>query len=78
MDVIIPTNLIYVLFDPAIPTSSFNFIHTCNIYNQSKSIYDFVCIPLRNFMGAPAPSAPAHASYASGETYSYVSSYIIL
>ena len=26
MDVIIPTNLVYVLFDPAIPTSSFNFI----------------------------------------------------
>ena len=23
---IIPTNLVYVLFDPAIPTSSFNFI----------------------------------------------------
>ena len=26
MDVIIPTNLVCVLFDPAIPTSSFNFI----------------------------------------------------
>ena len=26
VDVIIPTNLVYVLFDPAIPTSSFNFI----------------------------------------------------
>ena len=26
MDVIIPTNLVHVLFDPAIPTSSFNFI----------------------------------------------------
>ena len=26
-DVIIPINLICLLFDPAIPTSSFNFIH---------------------------------------------------
>ena len=26
VDVIIPTNLVYVLFDPAIPTSSFNFV----------------------------------------------------
>ena len=26
VNVIIPTNLIYVLFDPAIPTSLFNFI----------------------------------------------------
>ena len=26
VDVIIPTSLVYVLFDPAIPTSSFNFI----------------------------------------------------
>ena len=31
MDVIIPTNLVRVLFDPAIPTSSFNYIvfYTC-------------------------------------------------
>ena len=26
MDVIIPTNLVLILFDPAIPSSSFNFI----------------------------------------------------
>ena len=26
MDVIIPTNLVCILFDPAIPTSFFNFI----------------------------------------------------
>ena len=26
MDVVIPTNLVCVLFDPAIPTSSFNYI----------------------------------------------------
>ena len=26
MDVIIPTNLVHVLFDPSIPTSSLNFI----------------------------------------------------
>ena len=36
MDVIIPTNLVCVLFDPAIPTSSFNYIvfYTCFYYNN--------------------------------------------
>ena len=32
MDVIIPTNLVYVLFDPAILTSSFNFILFLYLY----------------------------------------------
>ena len=45
MDVIIPTNLVCVLFDPAIPTSSFNYIvfYACfynniNVYQKIKSI----------------------------------------
>ena len=33
MDVIIPTNLVCVLFDPFIPTSSFNFIVFYTCYN---------------------------------------------
>ena len=37
MNVIITINLVCVLFDPAIPTSSFNFIvfYTCNIWIAS-------------------------------------------
>ena len=32
MDVIIPTDLVCVLFDPAIPTSSFNYIVFLYLY----------------------------------------------
>ena len=32
VDMIIPTNLVYVLFDPAIPTSSFNYIQLFLIF----------------------------------------------
>ena len=39
MDMIIPTNLVYVLFDPAIPTSSFNFIQLI-IYLYTLGIRD--------------------------------------
>ena len=36
VDVIIPTNLVYVHFGPPIPTSSFNFMvfYTFTIYNE--------------------------------------------
>ena len=38
INVIITTNLVYVLFDPAIPTASFNFIvcYTCT-YTEAPS-----------------------------------------
>ena len=39
-DVIIPTNLVCVLFDPAIPTSSFNFIQLfLYLYNILITLY---------------------------------------
>ena len=38
VDVIIPTNLVCVLFGPAIPTSSFNFIQLFFILVYFKSL----------------------------------------
>ena len=39
MDVVIPTNLVRILFDPTIPTSSFNLFncfYTCIMYDRKK------------------------------------------
>ena len=49
MDVIVPTNLVYVLFDPSIPTSSFNFIisYTCTCIKQHLNLQYVVCNNLK-------------------------------
>ena len=45
VDVIIPTNLVRILFDPAIPTSSFNFIiHNIQQYYIKFNVHVHTCM----------------------------------
>ena len=53
VDVIIPTNLVCVLFDPAIPTSSFNYI-VCCIYSDFVKLWMHACMKVMCTINAHA------------------------